>query len=78
MELETRPLSVGEWLLTLLVQVIPLVGLVVYVYWAFASANIHRKRFCQAWLLLIVVVFGLSVLFLALAGSVGFLSASPA
>lgn len=74
MELDTRALSVGEWLLTLLVQVIPVVGFVVYVYWALASQNLHRKRFCQAWLLLILLGFVLSVGVIFVLGGLGALA----
>lgn len=76
MEPDTRALSVGEWLLTLLVQVIPLVGFLVYIYWAFASQNLHRKRFCQAWLILVVLVFALSFGLMLLLGGLGALAGS--
>ena len=49
-------LSTVEWLGTLLVLIIPIVGLVVYIVWAFGSGgNIHRRNFCRAALILTVI-----------------------
>src|SRR5512136_602909 len=54
---EKRPLTVGEWLLTLIVLCIPLLNLILCLVWALrSSGNIHRRNFCRATLLLIPVV----------------------
>jgi fatty acid desaturase len=61
-----KPLSTGEWFVTLLVLALPLIGFIMYFVWAFGSGNLGRRNFCRAALLWLVVVFGLC--FLAVAG----------
>ena len=64
MALDTRPMSVGEWMITLLVLAIPLVNLVMYLYWALAdTGNVNRKTFCQASLLWFVILVGAGIVF---------------
>ncbi len=56
--METRPMTVGQWMFTLLILAIPLVNIIRYLVWAFGSSgNVNRKTFCQAsliWFLIIV------------------------
>ena len=53
---EKRPLTVGEWLLTLIVLCIPLLNIILCLVWALrSSGNIHRRNFCRATLFLIPV-----------------------
>ena len=53
---QKRPLTVGEWLLTLIVLCIPLLNLILCLVWALRrSGNIHRRNFCRATLLIIPV-----------------------
>lgn len=53
---DTSPLSMGEWLLTLLIAMVPCIGLIVYLVWAFdRSGNVNRKNFCRAYLILQVI-----------------------
>jgi len=66
--LDTRPMRVADWMLTILVLAIPVVNLVMYLVWAFGgSGNVNRKTFCQASLLWFAIVLGLVVLFGGLA-----------
>jgi len=62
-ELE-EPLSVGEWILTLIVLMIPVVNFVMLLFWAFGDGNISRKRFCQASLIVGIIAFILFVIFM--------------
>ncbi len=70
-ELKDSPLSVGEWILTILALFIPCVGIILYLVWAFGKkGNVNRRNYCRAYLviygiimaiyLLIVLVFGAS------------------
>jgi hypothetical protein len=54
-------LSTVEWLGTLFVLIVPIVGIVLYFVWAFGSGNIHRRNFCRAALIMtaISIVLGL-------------------
>ncbi|PTY07800.1 hypothetical protein DB347_06125 [Opitutaceae bacterium EW11] len=54
-----RPLSTGEWVVTLLVLMIPLVNFVMYFVWAFADGNVNRRNFCRAQLIIMAVALGL-------------------
>ena len=69
---ETRPVSLGDWLITLIVASLPLIGLIMLLVWAF-SAGTHpsKKTFCQAALILMVIAI---VLTFAL-GGMAFLTA---
>lgn len=50
------PLSVGDWLITLIVLAIPVLNVILYVYWAFFSnGNKSRINFCRASLILMLV-----------------------
>ncbi len=59
---QNRPLTVGDWLITLFVLSIPLVGFVFLLYWALSSSsNINRKNFCLAYLVVAVIIIALVV-----------------
>lgn len=63
--MDTSPLSMGEWLLTLLAALIPCAGLILYCIWAFGkTGNIHRRNFCRASLILQAVSIVLSIVFM--------------
>ncbi len=56
------PLSTWNWLATLLVLAIPVLGLLVYIYWAFASGtHPSRRNYCRAILILALVSLVLTV-----------------
>jgi len=65
-------MSLGDWIITLLVQMIPCVGLIMYFVWAFGDGNENRKNFCRASLIftaislvlciLLIIIFGASIL----------------
>jgi chromate transport protein ChrA len=64
-----KPLSTGEWFVTLVVLAIPVIGLIMHFVWAFGGGtNLGRRNFCRAFLLMVAVLFCLGVLTL-----VGFL-----
>lgn len=56
-----KPLTTGEWVVTLLVLMIPLVNFVMYFVWAFTDGNISRRNFCRAQLLIIAIVLALAM-----------------
>jgi len=64
-------MPVGEWMITLLVLAIPLVNIIMYLYWALSnSGNVNRKNFCIASLLWFLITVGIVVLFALLAGGI--------
>lgn len=71
-----KPLTVGDWMVTILVTFIPLVNLIMYFVWAFSStSHPSKKTWAQAsliWLLISIVfsaivfaIFGAAILALA-------------
>lgn len=74
-EMDNSPLSMGEWLLTLLVAMIPCAGLILYIVWAFSkSGNLNRRNFCRAYLIVEVIAFVLIfifIIFMAVAAGIG-------
>lgn len=62
-------MSVGDWIITLVVLAIPLVNIVMFLVWAFAgSTNINRQNYCRAALILAVIGFVIVMLLLSVAG----------
>ena len=59
-ETPEKPLSTGEWFLTLFILALPVVGLVMYFVWAFSGGNQSRRNFCRATLLWLAILFGLA------------------
>ncbi len=56
-EVNDPPMSVGDFVLTLLALWIPCAGFILYIYWAVASnVNKNRQNFCRAAL----IVMGIS------------------
>lgn len=68
--LDTSPMSMGDWILTLLAAMIPCAGIILYLVWAFSSTgNINRRNFCRAQLIIIAVVFVLYIIMFAVFGA---------
>ena len=70
------PMSVGDWMITLLVLAIPLVNIILLLYWALSSSgNINRKNFCIAYLLWALIIIGLFIVIAVLGAGIGMLAA---
>ena len=55
---DTKPMSVGDWFITLLVLAIRIVNIIMYLVWALSSSgNVNRKNFCMASLLWFLIIF---------------------
>lgn len=71
-----QPISLGDWMLTLLLTFIPIVNIIMLLVWAFGSATAPSKaNWAKALLLWFVILFGLSIL-LSVIGGVGMMSMS--
>jgi hypothetical protein len=59
-----RPqMTTFKWILTLIVGAIPIVGLVMYLIWAFNhNGYLSRRRYCRAWLILWVIMLAFSII----------------
>lgn len=67
--MDMTPMSMGDWVLTILALFIPCAGIIIYFIWAFGKkGNINRRNYCRAYLtiygvimiiyLIIALVFG--------------------
>lgn len=66
----SEEIKVSEWLVTLLVTAIPLVGFIMLFVWAFGgSAKPSKANWAKAALLLFAIFIGLYVLLFALFGA---------
>ena len=62
MSAQDKPLTVGDWIITLIILAIPLVGLIFLLYWALSStSNVNRKNFCIAYIVLALIFVGIFV-----------------
>ena len=63
-QMDLSPISTGEWLLTLIVGIIPCAGLILYIIWAFGnSGNLNRRNYCRASLIFQVISYVLVIFF---------------
>ncbi len=61
---DDRPMTVRDWMITILILAIPFVNLIMYLVWAFGSdGNINRKNFCKASLIWFCIIVGISLVF---------------
>ena len=68
----TRPLTVNDWFVTILILALPLVNLVMYFYWAFADGvNLNKRNFCRASLLWAAIGIGFCVVVVVFLGGLG-------
>ena len=62
-------MTMGEWLITLIVLAIPCVNVIMYFVWAFGNGNENRKNFCRAGLIVIAVGIVLTLILYAVVGA---------
>ncbi len=68
-EREATPVSLGDWVVTLLILAIPLVNIVMLFVWGFADGTHPSKRnFCRAYLIWMLVGVAVFVLFVTMGG----------
>ena len=59
---DTTPLSVGQWMLTMLVLGLPCVGLIMGFVWGFGDGNVNRKNYARAFLIWDAIAVGLYII----------------
>jgi hypothetical protein len=60
---DTSPMSVKDWVLTMIVLAIPVVGLVMLIIWIVSSTgNINRRNYCLASLVIAAIVIVLVII----------------
>ncbi|HHL3632260.1 hypothetical protein [Neisseria polysaccharea] len=61
-------MTTGQWVLTMIVFMIPLVNIIMLFVWAFGSGNPNRANFCKAQLLIYLVGLLIGLIFVLLIG----------
>lgn len=62
---DTSPLSVGNYLIMLLIGIIPIVNIVMLFVWGFGNSNLNKKNFARAQLIFMAIGIVLAFLFSA-------------
>ena len=75
-ERDSSPISLGDWMITLLILCIPLVGIIMLFVWGFADGTHPSKRnFCRAYLIWMLIGIVIFVLFLIMGGMAALMGA---
>lgn len=70
-------LSVGDWIVTLLIMIIPLVNIVMLFVWGFDSnGNRNRSNWAKAQLIFMAIGIGLWILLILIIGSAAIFGSS--
>ena len=77
--LSTEPtsqiMSYKEWVLTIFISSLPLIGFIMLLVWAFGDdANIHKKNWAKGSLLLALIAFIMVFFFLFVFGGIAMLA----
>ncbi len=61
-----KPMTMGDWLITFIIQAIPLVGIIMLFVWAFGDGtHPSKKTWAQASLIFALIMFILVIIFIA-------------
>ncbi len=67
---DTRPVTMGEWLVTFIVTAIPLVGIIMLFVWAFGSGtNVNKANWAKAALIMAAIVTFIYILIFIVFGA---------
>ena len=65
-------MTTSNWIVTILLLMIPCVGTILMFVWAFSeNVNPNKKNLCRAYLIISAVVFAVTILFYVLAAILG-------
>lgn len=62
-------MTFGDWIVTLILGMIPCVGFIMLLVWAFGNGNENRKNYARALLIIQIVLAVLSVICVAVFGA---------
>ena len=64
------PVTVGEWLITFLILLIPLVNIIMIFVWAFGDGKKSKQNFFKAYLIYFLIALALGIILFVLMGAV--------
>jgi uncharacterized BrkB/YihY/UPF0761 family membrane protein len=60
---DTSPMSVGDWVITMILLAIPIVGLVMLIYWIVSSTgNVNRRNYCLATVIIAAIILVIGII----------------
>ena len=66
-----KPMTIGDWIITLIITYIPLVGFIMLFVWAFGGGtHPSKKTWAQAVLILMVIGIILAIIFFGVIASI--------
>ena len=66
-----KTMSVKDWLITLLIMAIPLVGFIMLFVYAFGNnENVNKQNWAKAQLIVLAIVIGLMIVFFCVFGAI--------
>ncbi len=66
------PMTLGDWIITLLITYIPVLGFIMTIVWALTAENTSKKNFARATLLFMIICFVFIVLMSGCAAAMAF------
>ncbi|MDR1801655.1 MAG: hypothetical protein LBQ95_07455 [Lachnospiraceae bacterium] len=61
--MDETPMTLGDWVLTILALLIPCAGIILYLVWAFGSTgNVNRRNYCRAYLIILLAEVIISII----------------
>ena len=68
---QSTVISTIEWFGTLIVLIVPILGIVLYFVWAFGTGgNPNRRNYCRAALIMMAISLALGILFSVVLGGI--------
>lgn len=64
-----QPMTLGDWILTLIVLAIPCVSIIMLFVWGFGDGNTSRKNYCRAVLIFAAIGVVLGLIFSSIIAS---------
>lgn len=62
-------MSVKDWVITLLLLVIPIVNIILLFVWAFSGdTNENKKNYCKAQLIMLAIILGINIIIAIITG----------
>lgn len=55
-----EPMTMGQWMITILVMMIPCVNIIMAFVWAFGNGNVSRKNYFKAYLIWMAIAYVLA------------------
>ncbi len=70
--MDTAPMSMGDWIILLILMAIPCLNIILCCVWAFGkTGNVNRRNFCRAELIFIAIGIVISIIFAIIIATVG-------